>query len=129
MFGAYHSLFGDMRPGNLETAKKGGHLFLPEIKTATHALENFQQLSNGFFSFEVKHIADTEKSEIKTFFPYGKTPLDCAKIIVDAIKNHKSVDMLDSKNSKIIGIRIVNQQDQEFKIFIQNKSATFYPEK
>ncbi len=66
---------------------------------------------------------------MKTFFPFGKTPLDCIKIIIDAIKNPKSIDILDSRNSKKIGVKILNQNNQIFNIFIDLESnrATFYP--
>jgi hypothetical protein len=130
-FGLFHSLLGDMRPGCFKTARRGGHLLLPELKTATHALENFQNLEKGYFMLDIKHIEDlSDKLNPKTFFPYGKTPLECAKIIIDAIKNPKNIESIESiipnKNVNEKTIDIINQFNQKFRICIKNHIATFY---
>jgi len=39
-----------------------------------------------FFSLYVKHIKDSDLGDVKTFFPFGKTPLECAQIIFFALK-------------------------------------------
>jgi len=127
-FGLFHCELGDMKPGKLETAKRGGHLFLPELKLQTHQLENLKMFDNGYFTCNVKHFEDNEKGDLKTFFPFGTTPLECVEIIIDAIKNPKAVDILASRSPKIIGIKIINKNDQIFKIFVESKRATFYPE-
>ncbi len=129
-FGLFHIFLGDLTPSEIDVAKQGGHIFLPDLKLQTHKVENFQNLKDGYFSLNVKHIEDNGWSVLKTFFPFGKTPLECVKIMIDAIKNPKAIDILDSQNSKKIGIKILNQNDQIFKLFIDLKSkrATFYPE-
>jgi hypothetical protein len=129
-FGLYHSLINDMKPGCFRTALRGGHLLFPDIKMKTHSLENFVMLDEGYFSLEVKHINDNiNKPEFKTFFPYGTTPLQAAKIVINAIKNPKKIKLIapsafNQTNDKTI--LVTNQFDQIFKIFVKNRRATFF---
>ena len=114
-----------MKPGKLETSRRGGHVFFPELKLQTHVLEDFKELDNGFFSLSVKHIKDSDLGDVKTFFPFGKTPLECAQIIIDAIKNPKEIGLV-RRNSKTITISVENMENQKFNISITNKNATFF---
>jgi len=124
-FGLFHSLLGDMKPGKLETSRRGGHVFFPELKLQTHVLEDFKELDNGFFSLSVKHIKDSKTGDPKTFFPFGKTPLECTQIIIDAIKNPKKIKSVESTMGNTV-VEITNNLNQTFKICIRSCIATFF---
>lgn len=117
---------GDMKSGKLETAKRGGHLFLSELKLQTHQLEKLEMFDDGYFTCNVKHFEDLHgKSDPKTFFPYGATPLESVEIIIDAIKNPIEIGLV-SRNEKTITLSVENQKNQKFIISITHKNVTFF---
>ena len=133
-FGLYHVYLNDMKPIKasaskaFDTALKGGHMFFPDLKSKTHQLSDFKLLDDGYFTLKVKHIEDTSATdpEFKTFFPVGKTPEECADIVIDAIKNPKHVELLENRNPKVKAVMVTNQQNQQFKICVTNQTATFF---
>jgi len=128
-FDIYHSFLGEMKPGAMGPAKLGGHLFFPESKAFTHAVEKIVPLENGYFDIFVKHIADdTGKFRPKTQFPLGSTPLENAQIMIDLITEIKnaSIKVFPGKNGQKT-FNLIQQCGQKFTVHVENGVAIFYP--
>ncbi|MBP6869716.1 hypothetical protein KBC04_02445 [Candidatus Babeliales bacterium] len=120
-----------MKPGLVETAQRGGHLFLLDLQQATLSLSDFKLLDNGYFVTQVKQIDDIGlKSMTKTFFPVSNSDMENLEIVMDVIKNPKNIELIYPKTiNEIVDdvtVEITSQLDINFKICVKNKIATFF---
>ena len=126
-FDIFHTYIGEMRPNVTGAAKKGGHLFHIESKTATHIVENIIPLENGYFDMSVKHINDLGKTVPKTQFPLGSMPKENAQIIIDLIQELKNpIEVISGKNGKAT-FDLIQQSNQKFTVYVENGIAHFHP--
>ena len=111
-------------------AKKGGHVFFPESKAFTHAVEKIVPLDNGYFDVFVKHIAADEMSGFapKTQFPLGSTPLENAQVMIDLIEEIRNIPIEVFPGKK--GMEYFNLTQscgQEFRVYVKDGFAHFHP--
>ena len=121
----FHSLLGEMKPGNLKKCVQGGHLFIPELRAATLEVGELSKFGDGFFD---AFIRVKSESKINSYFPLGTTVQEAVDMIKDVIKNYEKISLKTLRDSSKIGFDLSKQQKQ-FAIIIENKIAQFYPVK
>ena len=128
-FDIFHSLLGEMKPGSVRDATKGGHWFLAECKAATFDIGEIISFENGFFDLSVKHSRGLSTQYVsKTCFPAGSSIEQCANIVNKAIENPLLIEYIKPTTDSIKQtFRVTNQSGQRFILRIENRKAQFFP--
>ncbi len=126
-FDIFHTYIGEMRPNGTGSAKKGGHWFHLESKTATHTIEQIIPLKNGYFDIAIKHINDSGNTVLKTQFPLGSMPKENAQIIIDLIQEIKNPYFIETTSKGKTTAKFLRQCGQDFTIYIEEGIAHFHP--
>ncbi len=120
----FHSLLGEVRPGSVRDATKGGHLPIAELKSALFETGEIKSLGNGFFDMAIKRGS---KFKNNSFFPVGKSVDQCVKMIEEAIVySEKNLYIEIAENGKIL-IEVVNESNQKFALHVEKGIAKGYP--
>jgi len=80
----FHSLLGEMTPGNLKNCIGGGHLPLLELRTATLEIGEINQFGKGFFDMKIK-VKSNRK--MNSYFPLGTSVDQAVGMIEVALAN------------------------------------------
>lgn len=123
-FDLFHSLLGEMKPGNLKDCVNGGHLLITELRAATLELGNIEIFGEGFLDIFIK--AKSNK-KINSYFPRGTSVQEAVDMVKDSIKNHKKISSRKMKNLSTQGLNFTNQNNQSFGVTLENKIANFFP--
>jgi len=135
-FDLFHSLLGEMKLGSIRQNLKGGHMMIPEFKSALCEMNEMQTYWDGFIDLQMKLKRGNAESYItKSFFPHGSSPADCTNIIENAIKNvvnnptkiQKFLIETDVNNVSKFTIEIENSLGHVFRFYIKDGSAQFFP--
>jgi len=124
----FHSLLGEMRPGSVRDATKGGHLFIAELKSATFDIGDIKSFGSGFFDMDIKHLRGfSDKYKTNSFFKMGTSVDKVVEMIEDAIKNSKDTIFMGIADNGRISFDVINKSDQIFALHIKDKIAKIHP--
>ena len=127
----FHSLLGEMSPEAVANRISGGHLFIPELKTALLDIGEIKPIGNGFFDMSIKYAGKaSEKYKPNSYFPAGTSVEQAVEMIEDALLNIEKIKNVTppGRTDEII-YEIQNYKNKTFKLHIKNKNnvAHFYP--
>ncbi|MGZ6251419.1 MAG: hypothetical protein ACXWL2_05290, partial [Candidatus Chromulinivorax sp.] len=125
----FHSLLGEMKPGSIRNHTKGGHLLIPELRSAKLEIDNMKVFNKIFLDTEIKYlgkISDTCKPH--SYFPLGTSVQEAVCMIKNGIENSKLIAIASNvKDSRLKGFVLTNDNKQKFQILIKAGEAQFYP--
>jgi len=125
----FHSLLGEMKPGSVRDATKGGHLFISELKSATFDIGEIKSFGNGFFDMEIKHVRGlSDQYKTNSFFQVGTSIDEAVAMIENSVLFPYEIRIIEGiKNKSLKGFHLINKNGDSFALFIENKVAQFYP--
>ena len=120
----FHSVLGEMTPGNLKKCISGGHLPLLELRTATLEIGEMKSFGNGFFDMNIR-VRSNRKTN--SYFPLGTSVEEVINMIEVGFENIKKFELSTSEGMTKAVLEVEGQCNQIFKLYIKNGEAKFFP--